>query len=108
MTKEMRQATRYPLIANAEIVELQTGARIKARTSDLSLVGCYLDTLNPLPPSTNVQLQITHLGETFRTFGTVAHSMSNMGMGIEFTTTDQDQKKILRKWLDNLSGATDP
>jgi hypothetical protein len=104
MTNERRRATRYPLIASVLIVDLRTGASINARTSDLSLVGCYLDTLNSLPPGADVRLEIAHEGETFTTLGTVAHSTSNMGMGIKFRAMRQDQQNILQKWVDHLSG----
>lgn len=104
MTNERRRATRYPLIAAVQIVELRSRASISARTSDLSLVGCYLDTLNSLPPGTDVRLQIVYDGETFTTLGTVAHSMSNIGMGIKFRAMRQDQQEILQRWIDQLSG----
>lgn len=105
MTNERRRATRYPLIAPVQIVELRTGVSISARTSDLSLVGCYLDTLNSLPPGAGIRVQIAHEGETFTTLGTVAHSTANIGMGIKFISIRQDQQNILQKWVDHLSGA---
>src|SRR5258708_16915806 len=46
---ERRCATRLPFIAPVEMVEMCTGSRIQARTSDLGAQGCYLDTLNPVP-----------------------------------------------------------
>lgn len=104
MTNELPRATRYPLIAAAEIVELRTSATINARTSDLSLDGCYLDTLNPLPPGADVRLQITYEGDTFTTLCTVAHCASNMGMGTKFKSVRQDQQKVLQRWVDHLSG----
>ena len=104
MTNERRRATRYPLIAAVQIVELRTRASISARTSDLSLVGCYLDTLNSLPPGADVRLQIAYEGETFTTLGTVAHSTSNIGMGIKFRAIRQDQQNVLQRWIDQLSG----
>jgi hypothetical protein len=38
-----------PAGAGAEVVELPRGARLHARTSDISRSGCYIDTLNPIP-----------------------------------------------------------
>ena len=49
MEHERRRAPRYPLIASVEVIEPQTNTHLRARTSDLSLVGCYLDmTYTPL------------------------------------------------------------
>jgi len=104
MTRDRRYATRYPFVAAAEIFELLTGASLNARTSDLSIVGCYLDTLNPLPSGTEVQLEITHEGEMFSTLGIVAHSNLNSGMGILFKAMSREQEILLQKWLDRLSG----
>jgi len=42
---ERRASPRYPFVAVAEVTELSSGARLSARTSDLSLGGCYIDTL---------------------------------------------------------------
>jgi len=59
---ERRCATRSPFIAPIEMVEMCTGSRIQARTSDLSLQGCYVDTLNPLPVGAAVRLRIHRSG----------------------------------------------
>ena len=105
MTRDRRYATRYSFEAVAEIFELLTGVCWNARTSDLSIVGCYLETCNPLPIGTEVQLELTYKGQTFSTLGIVAHSRSSQGMGILFKATSSEQEEVLQKWLDQLSGA---
>ena len=99
MPNELRRATRHPLTAVAEITDLSTGMRMTVQTSDLSLVGCYVDTLNPLPPETQVKIAITHKGETFTSAAVVVYSRANMGMGIKFLKVQHNQLSILRKWL---------
>lgn len=101
MANELRRARRYSLTAAVEIADLGTGVCIRARTSDLSLVGCYIDTLNPLPPGTHVKISITHENETFTGAGTVVYSASNMGMGIKFLKSQHDQQSesVLQQWL---------
>ena len=91
MTVERRRAPRCPLIASAEVIEVQTNARLKARISDLSLVGCYLDTTNSLPPGTEVMVHITHDEATFAALGIIAYCHPNMGMGVRFTDVPLDQ-----------------
>lgn len=107
MPNELRRATRYPLTAVAEIVDLSTDVRINAQTSDLSLVGCYIDTLNPLPTGTKVSISITHESKTVATEGAVVYSMANMGMGIEFLQLGQNHLIVLRQWL-NKFGRNEP
>ena len=99
MANELRRAPRYSLTAIAEITDLSTGARITARTSDLSLVGCYVDTLNPLPAGTQVRISITHENEIFASAGVVVYSRANMGMGIKFLKVQHDYLGVLRDWL---------
>jgi hypothetical protein len=107
MQTRPRRAPRYTLIVAAEVIELQTDTHIKARTSDVSLVGCYLDMMNPLPLSTDVRLKLAHQNTTFTALGTVAYSQANMGMGITFTVVEPEQQRVLEKWFAGLS-TTDP
>ena|SRR5215469_8521587 len=99
MTAERRRAPRCPLIASAEVVEVQTNSRLKARISDLSLVGCYLDTTNSLPAGTEVIVHIAHNEAIFAALGIIAYCHPNMGMGVRFTDVPLDQQEILEKWL---------
>jgi len=100
---ELRRVPRFPLVAPVEILEMRTGTHMMAQVSELNLFGCYIDTLNPLPPRTNVQLRITRDGETFTTIGIVAFSTPGMGMGIQFTSVEHNQQTILREWLDRFA-----
>ena len=99
MTTEQRRASRQPLIASAEVIELQTNTRLKARTLDMSLVGCYLDMTNPLPIGTEVRVQILHNDAAFSALGVIVNCVQNMGMGIRFTDVQLDQHQILEGWL---------
>jgi PilZ domain len=96
---ERRRAPRCPLIASAEVIELTTNTHLRARISDLSFVGCYVDTTNFLPSGTEVRLHIAHKDTTFTALGVIAHCQPNMGMGVRFTDVQLDQHKILDKWL---------
>ena len=46
---DRRSAPRVPMVLGAEIVELPRGARLNARSADISRTGVYIDTLNPIP-----------------------------------------------------------
>src|SRR5262252_2378156 len=58
--EDKRHDPRVPLIAAVEVTEVATGARLSARTSDLSRSGCYIDTLNPTRSKTVVRVRLTH------------------------------------------------
>jgi hypothetical protein len=78
---ERREAPRHPFIASAEETDLASGARLSARVAELSLKGCYLDTLNPFPKGTRIRLVIFHAAATFTALATVIYPQPNMGMG---------------------------
>ena len=99
MAHERRRAPRCPLIASAEVIEVETETRLRARISDLSLMGCYLDMTNSLPLGTEVKLCISHNDSTVTALGVVASSQPKMGMGVRFTDVKLDQHAILDKWL---------
>jgi len=100
---ERREAPRHPFIASAEETDLASGARLLARVSELSLKGCYLDTLNPFPKGTQIRLVISHGGATFTAHATVIYPQPNMGMGVEFSSVEPEQLEVLLKWLKELS-----
>ena len=65
VTVERRSAPRYPMVLAAQVLELPRGAKLSARSSDISRTGCYIDTLNPSPVGTKVRLRLTHNEEVF-------------------------------------------
>lgn len=101
MQSEHRRAPRYPFVASAELIEMASEARLTAQTSDLSLTGCYFDTVNPFPVGTQVKL--AHANTSFEAFGTVVHSQPNMGMGVAFTRIEPDYLTVLERWIGELS-----
>ena len=74
MGLEHRREPRHPFFASVELLESSLETRVAARTGDLSLHGCYVDTRNPFARGANVRITITHMGENFTALGTVAHS----------------------------------
>jgi PilZ domain len=100
---DRRCATRSPFIAPIEMLEMRTGSRLKARTWDLSLQGCYVDTLNPLAVGSAVRLQIHRAGLIFDVLATVSSQHAGCGMGLEFGEISGAQKAVLEKWLEELA-----
>ena len=79
--------------------------RMNTRISDLGMEGCYVDTNAPFPRRTKVRIRISNAKKTFETLGIVVYSLPNMGMGISFSQPEPLQRVILKKWIDELSGA---
>ena len=103
MSSERRRAPRYQLVADAEMVSPLSEGCLKARTSDVSLVGCFMNTTFSLPPGTEIQLQLKYGGTTFMAGGVVARSEPSMGFGVSFGNVKAAQRILLQKWLGGLT-----
>jgi hypothetical protein len=101
---ERRRNLRFPFTATVEAIENKTGTKIIGRTSDLSLGGCYVDTLSPFPIGTEAKLRIQRENETFEAQVKVIFSLIGMGMGVAFVSAQPKRFKIFQKWLSELSG----
>ena len=97
---DRRDSRRVPLILAVEVVEVQSGARLSARTSDVSLTGCYIDTLNPTPTGTVVRLKLNHNGQELDLLARVVYVSPRLGMGVRFDESiSSEQLAILGRWL---------
>ena len=103
MDSERRRAPRYPFIAEAEVTEIASCTKLSARTSDVSIGGCFLDMLNPSPEGTEIRVGISHASATFTAVGRVVFVFPNMGMGVVFTGVEDNQLTVLQEWLSKLS-----
>ncbi len=102
--REQRNEPRYPFVAQVVVVDERGGARISARTSDLSLGGCYVDTLNPFPLGTTVRLRIHKNDQIFDARASTASSHTGSGMGLLFREMTPQQRSTLAGWLDECAG----
>ncbi len=96
---ERRGDLRCSFIAPAELIDMRAGVRIQARTCDLSLKGCYIDTLNPFPVGTSVRLRIYKGNELLDVQATVSSQHPGSGMGLVFRDLAPAYRSILECWL---------
>jgi hypothetical protein len=96
---KQRSVRRCSLVASAEVIDLHSGARLAARTSELGLGGCYVDSLNPFPEGTLVGLRILRDQGVFETQAKVVYCDPRFGMGLAFTQMKPDQRSLLETWL---------
>jgi len=105
MDSDRRRSPRYRFIADTEITEIASNTRLGARSSDLSMGGCFLDMLNPPPEGTEILVTVQHASASFSALGRVVFVFPNVGMGVVFTNVEEDQLAVLRKWLAELRGS---
>jgi hypothetical protein len=99
-SEERRVSTRHPFSATATVFDAQSGARVTARCSDLSLSGCYVDTINPFTEKACVQLRLTVGKNSFETEARVVFRQLNFGMGLAFCELSPEQELTLLQWLE--------
>ena len=99
MDQVQRRVKRFPFIAHAEVQAESVGPRMTARVSDLSVLGCYVDTINPLPGGTPVLIKIFNNAQQFEAPATVVYSHTHLGMGLAFREVQPNSKSVLQNWL---------
>jgi hypothetical protein len=96
---DQRISIRHPFSAAAALIDTDSSTRLQARCSDLSVAGCYIDTLNPFPKGSRVLLQLSYKDTNFVALSQVITHHIGMGMGLAFEILEPAQKAILADWL---------
>lgn len=90
---------RCPFVASVEVIEVGTGTKLSARTSEIGVGGCYVDALNPFNVGTAVTLKIVRDQGAFEAKAKVVYSDPSFGMGLKFDGLDPEQRTTLENWL---------
>jgi hypothetical protein len=102
---EDRRATpRQQFVAEAQVVEITSGVRLSARSCDLVLHGCYVDTLRPFPVGTLVRIRLKKDGTAIEANGNVVYQLPGLGMGIAFHDLTPESHAAMDKWLSHTEG----
>ena len=102
--RERRQFQRFPFNADAEVAESESGTKIRGRVTDLSLTGCYVDTLSPFLASTAVHIKIVRETQVFEAQAKVTYCKLGRGMGVAFVSAQPEHKTLLGSWIVELGG----
>jgi hypothetical protein len=99
MEQPQRRTPRFPFSASAEVARMDTRATEMTRVNELSLYGCYLDTITPLPRGAKVIVKIISGGQFFEAGATVIYSQPSLGMGVAFREVKPVFLAVLQNWL---------
>ncbi len=99
---DQRYTVRYPFSVTAEILELETGTRLRGVTSDLSLRGCFVRTSNLLEVRARVRLTLARKKQKVEILAAIRRA-ARPGMGLEFLDIDPVSNAILMSWVESLS-----
>jgi hypothetical protein len=94
MTDERRPSKRVPT-SIAVVWEGATG-RYEARTIDVSMSGCFIDTIGQVRVGETIMFKLLEpSGESIELQGEVVYEHPNIGFGIRFTNVDESTAKRL-------------
>jgi c-di-GMP-binding flagellar brake protein YcgR len=82
------------------------GSPIRGATADLSLSGCYIETLFPIPIGTNLDLQLS-IETVLLIAATVVTCDPQVGNGIRFIRMLPEDRKALEAFLQATQPAQD-
>jgi hypothetical protein len=97
---DRRDSARFALTLVAVVTETATATVLNARSSDVSRSGCYIDTLQPLPPGAHVKILLRSGDEIFEAPGRVVYMCPGLGMGVNWgLSLPEKTMAILDRWL---------
>jgi hypothetical protein len=100
--RDRRYAIRFPFAADAELLDLETGARTTGVTSDISLGGCFVCASRPLAVRARVRLTLTRKNEKVEILAILRVVKPRIGMGLEFLDVEPESHGVLFRWIDQL------
>lgn len=96
---ERRRFPRFECKASAEIRLQSNGSPVRGNLVDISLGGCYIEMMIPLPVSTQLDLVIwLEKGKLF-TPGLVTSSHAGFGVGVKFIGMGKPERQMLEEYL---------
>ncbi len=105
-SKDRREHARMKVSVPVEIQTDARGSPIRGATADLSLSGCYIETIFPFPIGTNLDLQLS-IGTTVLIDATVATCHPQVGNGIRFIRMLAEDRQTLEAFLEATQQAQD-
>jgi PilZ domain len=104
--QNVNRAPRFPFFADADAILLD-GTSIAAQVDELSVRGCYIRTVEPIPIHTKLHLRIEHDGAMYELQGKVIYMQSGGGLGlfgagVSFENVTADQQAAIDAWLKHV------
>jgi hypothetical protein len=100
--RDRRYAIRFPFAADAEFLDLETGARSTGVTSDISLGGCFVCASKTWKVNTRVRITLSRKEHKMEALAMVRIVKPRVGMGIEFLDVDTRSRIVLERWIEQL------
>lgn len=96
---ERRICSRYSVCVEIEIREMASGAPSRGNTTDVSLSGCYVATIFPLPIGATIDFTMWLTDGNVKGHGSVQTCHPGVGMGIKFIDLTEEAIRRLDEYL---------
>ena len=103
MMTECRRTDRFPFEAPVEVIREQSHERITGVTGEISLHGCFVNTVFSFPVGSVVNLTISEPGRSLSVTGEIAYVLTRKGIGIRFCQIESEDAVALQEWLEELN-----
>lgn len=103
---ERRRFPRYDCKASIEVYAQSSGAPIRGNLADISLGGCYIEMMIPMPVGTQLNLVIWLDAGKVTTPGLVTSSHAGFGVGVKFIGMSKADRHMLEHYLAEQAAQT--
>ena len=96
---DRRRFPRFECKASVEVRLQSSGSPVRGNLVDISLGGCYIEMMIPLPVSTQLNLVIWLDNGKLATPGLVTSSHAGFGVGVKFIGMGKPERQMLEQYL---------
>jgi CheY-like chemotaxis protein len=98
-TVERRDRSRHSCSIGAEVYKLGSNVPNRCTLSDISTGGCYVETREPFPADTELEIVVRVQDSKLHIHGKVRSTHPGFGTGVQFTLENENQKQQVRQLL---------
>jgi uncharacterized protein (TIGR02266 family) len=98
LADKQREHTRVPLLV--EVLWEGAAGKYEARTSDISVGGCFIDTIGQMAIGETISFKLCLPGsEGIEVQGEVIYELPRAGFGVRFANLSDDQRQHLEAFI---------
>ncbi len=98
---ERRAHPRFAVQVPVEVHAEGAVAPVHCTTSDISLDGCYIESMYPFPVGSSLDLKL-QIGDILLAVGKIVTCYPQVGNGIEFVRMLPEDREQLRRYLESV------
>ena len=105
MEKDRRDHPRIKARVPVELFVESSNTPVRCATSDISLSGCYIESIFPFPVGTNLEIKL-QINDTLVVLATVVSCDPQVGNGIKFTRMLPEDVQELEAFIDGAESGS--